>query len=249
MGMFDYVVCELPLPGRVPAWLKPGHLFQTKDTPPQALDTFRIKADRTITHQGYDADHSPQKECTCVGMNASIEFRTNNICGVHGPALYTRDGEDAVSLAYVAVVVNGIVVDVQQTECEVRPAWAIRPPGRAIQLSNVDQKKLAERLNERLLGTERYVRPSYASLDGYKVRIVFETDQELVALALEASSFKKAGSMEILDRNDRDRTHFDTKADAEAHYVTAQNSCNERIKKWEAFAASWKPQEPAHGQT
>ena len=49
MGMYDYVKCEAPLDVAG----MDGRKFQTKDTPAQFLDTYRITADGKLLHEQY----------------------------------------------------------------------------------------------------------------------------------------------------------------------------------------------------
>jgi len=64
MGMFDYIVpeCELPMP--VPAGLE----WQTKDTPAQFLDTYRITADGQLIHRAYTIETVPESERDDLGL-------------------------------------------------------------------------------------------------------------------------------------------------------------------------------------
>ena len=52
MGMFDNLECEYPLPVKVDR----GEPFQTKDTPAQFLDNYKIKEDGTLWHEKYDTE-------------------------------------------------------------------------------------------------------------------------------------------------------------------------------------------------
>lgn len=53
MGMFDYVTCEMPLPGNPPAGLE----FQTKDGPDfPFMDTLVIRADGRLVRKGYQVE-------------------------------------------------------------------------------------------------------------------------------------------------------------------------------------------------
>lgn len=57
MGMFDYIVCEYPLPG---VEHPEQYEWQTKDTPRQFLDYYRIDAEGQLWHEEYDIeDKSP----------------------------------------------------------------------------------------------------------------------------------------------------------------------------------------------
>lgn len=58
MGMFDYVTCEIPLPG-----VPDGHPgFQTKDTDAQYLERYTIKADGSLIHHAVRYEDTPLEE-------------------------------------------------------------------------------------------------------------------------------------------------------------------------------------------
>lgn len=58
MGMFDYIRCEIPLPG-----VPPGTLFQTKDTQEWCeMKEFVIRADGTLVKHEYDTELTPKDE-------------------------------------------------------------------------------------------------------------------------------------------------------------------------------------------
>src|SRR5271165_1542244 len=59
MGMFDWLVCEKPLPDlEDPKSLE----FQTKDTPNQALDTYTITKDGRLIVEEYEYEDVPEVE-------------------------------------------------------------------------------------------------------------------------------------------------------------------------------------------
>lgn len=94
MGMFDEIRCKFPLPVKGANDL----LFQTKDTEPQMLDLFEIRADGTLWHQEYDVeDRSDPKAkgfarmCGCmtrVNKRWVRDRKTQTIC------FYTYQGKN-----------------------------------------------------------------------------------------------------------------------------------------------------------
>ena len=108
MGMYDEIECEYPLPGNPPAWIKSGHRFQTKDLS-CLMETYTIEADGTFSEPEYTGE---------------LGFYTSNVVGT-GPGTYTKDGEDAESVAYRAVIVGGVLSSITETEHTREPAWPV----------------------------------------------------------------------------------------------------------------------------
>src|SRR4051812_6215154 len=111
MGMYDNIRCDYPLPigpnGPPPDFvMEPGYLFQSKDLD-CSLSVFTIKADGTFDYE--------------TAYTGELEFYTSNICG-SGPGLYTRTGEDAISVDYLAKFVDGKLTSIVETAREIRPA-------------------------------------------------------------------------------------------------------------------------------
>ena len=58
MGMFDYVVCKMPLPEPAAPL---GTQFQTKDTEAQYLETYRIESDGSLIHEALDYEWDSER--------------------------------------------------------------------------------------------------------------------------------------------------------------------------------------------
>jgi secreted PhoX family phosphatase len=129
MGMFDWLCCEYPLPD------EPNGAslhFQTKDTPNQMLDEYRIDATGDLWVQNYDiedrSDPKAEGVARIYGMmtrvnerwerltdfTGTIEFYTSNITGGcptpdGGYVFVTKDGngDPAVSWDYTATFEHG----------------------------------------------------------------------------------------------------------------------------------------------
>lgn len=112
MGLYDYVVCDLPLPGTKPKWLRPGHQFQTKDTPCQYMKTYTIGADGILI----GPEDGP------LDYTGTIEFGCTNRTGGWGDVVYSANGEDVEDASYRAIVVGGRVTSLDQTHYERHPA-------------------------------------------------------------------------------------------------------------------------------
>lgn len=226
MGMFDYVVCEMNLPGTVPAWIKSGHKFQTKDTPNQYLDTYSIAADGAFS--GPDADN----------FTGVVEFYTSNICG-SGPGIYTDNGEDGESVCFNAVIVSGRVSVLTQTNYNRQPALSLeseplftRPTAEQVAASKArDAESLLDRSLYVLYGGQE---------SGYAVTVIAENERQLVVQLTEASKYAKVGSFEILDRRSRDTTFFDSEYDAMADKNKRGSDWAARKKRYDDYAAEWQ---------
>jgi hypothetical protein len=61
MGMFDYVICEYPLPRNAPKYAV-GAQFQTKDTESQYLETYVITKEGRLIHRAVKYENIPENE-------------------------------------------------------------------------------------------------------------------------------------------------------------------------------------------
>jgi len=131
MGMFDWIRCEYPLPDEPNgASLR----FQTKDTPNQMLDEYRIDANGELWVKTYDIEDRSdpnaeglqrlygvmtrvnEREERVTDFTGTIEFYTSNLSGgtpsPDGYVWVTEDGngDPAISWDYTAHLVRGQVV-------------------------------------------------------------------------------------------------------------------------------------------
>lgn len=139
MGMFDNITCEYPLPGDAPADVK-AWTFQTKDTPAQMLEHYRITADGKLQHR--DVRYEDRSDSTKEGIERLVGMLTpiygdwideNDFVGklsfygsnvvASGPATYTKDGEDSIWVEYEAVIVDGQLIRIKEIEYKTEPAW------------------------------------------------------------------------------------------------------------------------------
>lgn len=227
MGMFDYLLCEKPLPGTVPAWIGRDHDFQTKDTPAQYLETYVIREDGTFSDGEFTGE---------------IDFYTSNICG-SGPGIYTQRGEDAESVSFLAKVVDGRVIDLTQTAYQIQPAL---PSSQycAPRVSPTPEQIAASKARdaESLLGRKLYV--MYGTLrneepNGYAVEVIAENDRQLCVRLIAASDYAQVGDFELLDRQMRDSTFFDSESDAKADNKERTDDWDERKKVYDTYAEEW----------
>lgn len=127
MGMYDVVKCEYPLPdGHNPT----GEEYQTKDTPAQLLDTYRIAADGRLEHELYDIEDQSDpkaegverifgmmtrvnKRFEGVSFHGALVFYTSNVSGVSAVGVVTSDNKPPVYREYVALFKDGQLIDIR----------------------------------------------------------------------------------------------------------------------------------------
>lgn len=109
MGMFDYIVCNYPLPN-YPLDAATAVEFQTKDTDEQLCSTYTISAAGYL----YLADKLQD-------YTGSIHFYASNMVA-SGPGCYTRDGEDHFWLSYTALFVHGQLTHIERIDYRTEPA-------------------------------------------------------------------------------------------------------------------------------
>lgn len=73
MGMFDYLHCEYPLPVDGAN----GLVYQTKDTPSQFIDHYKIKADGTLWHEDYEIEDRSDPNAEGLARIAGMMTRVN----------------------------------------------------------------------------------------------------------------------------------------------------------------------------
>jgi hypothetical protein len=76
MGMFDYLKCSYPLPGNPPAFVNPGHEFQTKDLE-CSLDHYEITTDGRLLHEQYDTEDQSDPNAEGFMRLAGMMTRVN----------------------------------------------------------------------------------------------------------------------------------------------------------------------------
>lgn len=194
MGMFDEIVVPRSLlPGTPPDFVQDTHVFQTKDL---ICDLSRYEVD----------DSGRFIDDDVKDFTGSINFYSNNQCASWGKIAYTRNGENAESVSYTAVFVDGklhsaITEDGRKSQPALpqsQMAWS-RPPLQS------DIETWKRRKSERLTGRTLCV--CYGSLgspDPYLVTVIAENDEELVWQR------QDNGGFEVEHRSSRDRIFFDS---------------------------------------
>jgi hypothetical protein len=192
MGMFDSVRCEYPLPGDPPA--NAAELeFQTKDLD-CLLETFTISKEGILEGKEH--------------FTGSINFYTNNIVA-RGPGIYTRHGEDAQSLKYLCVFIDGKVSKITEIENRREPALKYREII-VDKPSHEEVERRRQRQAESLVGRKLCIWWGGDFREPYMAAVVAENSSELVFQ-------KDDGRFEILDRSQRDHSFFDSREDGKKH--------------------------------
>ena len=227
MGMFDYIVCKMPLPGTAPAWF-PGGEFQTKDTPEQYMATYTIEEDGTLV--------GPNAE----GFTGDVNFYGSNSTGCHLGARFSRNGEDVEDVEYVANVVKGHVTALRQTEYNIEPGVVSQPMGPVPTPEDIAWWR--ERRMGLKVGQEVYM--LYGHERGYRAVITSESDdehrKELCIKALEGDGeHVRTGDIEIVRRSDLGHTMFMDEAEAREYRTDRKTSLDALRERYDAIRRAW----------
>ena len=124
MGMFDHLRCEAPLPrSRVP--LPEGVVFQTKDTPDQALTRYALGADGMLCEDlgaggGLFADREPN---AVRGLSEPLPLH-QLVCFYHNEVLPARPGVDSTMVNLRAYGYDVVVWVRFLAEARGKTVWA-----------------------------------------------------------------------------------------------------------------------------
>lgn len=211
MGMYDYVICEYPLPGNPPEWAKE---FQTKDLDCQ-MDTYTITADGRLVGNEDLSD-----------FTGTIEFYDSNVVA-SGPGTYTQNGEDAQWAEYRAIFVVGKLSELREIENR-RERAAKYKPREYPRLTDEDRQSIGARREESLIGKTMWLwwgslNPDY---QGYSVTVIAENSKEWVAQSAD-------GSFEKVGRYQRDNCFHDS-------YEDGKRYNDERKAEWERKKAEYE---------
>lgn len=158
MGMFDHIICDFPLPN-LPSFVQSGHLYQSKDLD-CTLATYTIREDGRLLKGGKELDYT-----------GVLCFYTSNIVG-SGAAIYTRNGEDAHSIEFEAIFVNGFLQKLKQTENSIQPAFKSKP-FKLPKITDEDRQRIKEREEEDLTGRVLYVGGISKFFPGYSAKVIY----------------------------------------------------------------------------
>lgn len=221
MGLYDYIICRMQLPGRTPTWVQPDHPFQTKSLECW-MKTYTIDEDGAFSEVGY------------TGI---IEFYDSNVVG-SGPALYTRDGEDSEWVEYKAVVERGYVTSLEQTEYKRQAAWPSSKQQEYWNRKNTVDKALARLAESNLVGQRLYI--FWGGQDkGYWVKVLLQNKRQLCVEHEADSKFHRKESWELLDpRHAFGRTIWDDEEKALSARVAEKKIWDDAKAEYEQFIAN-----------
>lgn len=223
MGLFDYLsVPKIKLPGKPPSFIKDRHSFQTKSFDDPYMTTYEVTDQGTLLGAGQ--------------FTGEVDFYDSNIVG-GGPGYYTRNGEDAESVDYLAKFVDGMLVDIKETERELKPALPASlmhdndaPRPTKDEIAKEEAEREASYVGKSLFLHWGSIGPS----EGHYVTVVAEDDKNLCVKCADT------GKMKLLSRWQFGSTLFLTKEDDAAHlakrdasWKARQDAYDARVKEWE----------------
>lgn len=226
MGMFDYVKCHKSLlPGAPPAYVSDDHEFQTKDFACE-MATYEISHEGFLSREG---GVFVTREREALEFTGAVEFYTTNITG-SGPGLYTRNGEDADSVEYVATFLDGKMQRIVESSRDVKPALP----------SNMQQHRIRQPLpgsilegEAKLIGRTVFVlwggrEPS----EGYDATVVYANEKELAVDS--ENGIEKIGRFQI------GNIVFADETEATIHYDACKKSWSDGKAEYDALLAARK---------
>lgn len=216
MGMYDEIICDYPILGGLPTWIK-KHAFQTKDLDCR-LEQFRINADGTFSDSSF------------TGM---LNFYSSNVVG-SGPGIYTSQGEDAEYIDCTAKIVDGKLVGEIKVDRNSHKAWHIDRMGISHKPSKEDIKKWQQRQSEKLIGRRLYVLWGGQEV-GYWVKVIAENDKQLCVVHEADSGYHKKNDFELIGRFQRDNTFFDSDTLALERRKNKTDEWNRQREEFEKF--------------
>jgi hypothetical protein len=217
MGMFDTIICEYPIAGGLPTWIK-RHPFQTKDLECM-MEEYRISVDGTFSLPEW---------------TGTLNFYSSNVVG-SGPGIYTTDGEDAEYLDCMAKIVDGKVSGDIQVQRRSHKAWPVSKMHILDKPTKQEVEQWRKRIAETLMGKRLYVLWGGQDI-GYWVTVIAENRKELCVRHEADAKYHKAGDFELLDRRDRDRIFWDSDTEALAHSKARKDNWEQEKAEFVAFS-------------
>jgi len=218
--MYDNLVCDMPLPGKRPAWLKAGHAFQSKSLD-CTMETYTIAADGAFSVPDF---------------TGTVDFHWSNVVG-SGPGIYTRDGEDAEHVEYQAVIVGGRVTRLEQTSYSAHAAWPASKQQMDFPRPTVEQvAAVRARRQQNWVGHRLYVLWG-GQEKGYWVKVLARSERELCVEIEETDWCHHKGDLELLAVADIDRLIWESDVEALAQRSAEHKQWAAEVAEWESFLA------------
>jgi hypothetical protein len=79
--MFDYLLCEYPLPDTAPKWITEKTLWQTKDTDAQYMENYTITKEGRLIHHSVLYENVPENERPYWGKPEWETSKVLQLCG------------------------------------------------------------------------------------------------------------------------------------------------------------------------
>lgn len=202
MGMFDNLICELPLPDGAPEFvLDQGHLFQTKSLDCGLL-TYTLDAAGVLRLNG-DRSH----------FSGLLEFYDSNVVACGYGFYFTREGEPAVHVDYAVLIENGQVIGPIQVTLESEPAINAR----AVNLLRLvaEEKDYPNQSEPPEVWTGQELFCMWGTIDpqerlehGYSVRVMTDAGRQIGVSNAE-------GQLEMIHKSQWNNTLFSTREEAQ----------------------------------
>jgi hypothetical protein len=236
MGMFDYVKCSAPLPGEPPAFVGPGHRFQTKDLD-CTLSEYEITADGRLVLAGtiWGKGSPPEP----IEFHGVLDFYDSNCRGCSDRFTFTSHGEDGESVDYRATFDHGQLVAIVETGRTREPALPVAEMDRGMR-----QPTAAEITAEKVRQAEDLAgRAMFLLWGGMEI----DSGEDVMVVADGGCQWairKADGQLEIVQRWQRDRILFDSREDA----MRARDGGEAKLKRRrDRYAALMAEREKAKG--
>lgn len=205
MGMYDYIVCSYPLPGKSP--FATNQQYQSKSLDCQ-MAVYEIGEDGQLRQYERGAFET-EFDTAPIPFQGVLEFYHSNWSSAAYGMIFTPDGEDYESVTYEVTFVNGMVQKIVETERKRTPSLSREVYQRLETLFQDDKPVIDD--SEPEVGTEMYVLWGSIdrNLDGYPVKLVAKTSR---AWAFVGPDDK----MEMIDPSQLGNCLFHSEADAKA---------------------------------
>ena len=209
---------------------------QTKDLD-FTLDTYIIAEDGSLRQRTpIDYGEGIRRTKELSDFTGEICFYTSNI-SASGPGVYTSNGNDAVSVEYVAKFANGKVVEITETINEVAPALPSKTNlvYRDYDESYIDMPENPTKLYVFYGGQEK----------GYYGDVIAMSDansgnkQEICLKVIGDQQWKKDGELEIVQKWQWGSTLFLTEEDGFAYKKRRKDSWEKYKKIYEDYSTEW----------
>lgn len=216
---YDSIKCLYPLP----------------NNPPFGKDTWYQTKDFDCMYESYTIFEDGTTDFPDPASLRTIEFYTSNISGA-GPGLYTRNGEDAISVTYRALIQNGMVEWIVEAERKVEPALPVAMMMKELMAKPKEEEvmKVREHRERSWKGTRMFYLPG--GRDGVGEWGVIEAeDKKNLCFKSE-----KTGALNMMHRLQIGSTLWESEEEALNDKKEREDDWNKRKKVYEEYAEAWR---------